>query len=272
MLSVDAPPFGPASHSIARSLSMRFARHQLSATTATASSSFTTLMRPRSPLIRSSATVTSLPRNTGHCAIAAYAMPGSCTSIPKRGFPLTLSGMSKRCAALPIRFHSLGSFSFTSFGGSSFEAACATWPKRSFLFDGVCVITPFSASHSDAGTFHLCAAAATSISRAADRLAAAGGHRAPHPVAADLLRGRDEFRAHLRPIALELLGDEHGKAGGAALPHLRARHADEDAVVGIDHDPRRQLGGFGSSGEHRRRQRQLKREPSAKRGRDLEKF
>ena len=101
---------------------MRFARHQLSATTATASSSFTTLMRPRKPLILSSATVTSLPRNTGHCAIAAYAMPGSCTSIPKSGLPLTLSGMSRRRAGLPMRFHSLGSFSFTSFGGSSFEA------------------------------------------------------------------------------------------------------------------------------------------------------
>ena len=101
---------------------MRFARHQLSATTATASSSFTTLIRPRSPLILSSATVTSLPRNTGHCAIAAYAMPGSCTSIPKSGLPLTLSGMSRRRAGLPMRFHSLGSFSFTSFGGSSFEA------------------------------------------------------------------------------------------------------------------------------------------------------
>src|SRR5712692_3980651 len=166
MLSVDAPPFGPTSHSMASSLSMRSARHQLSATTATASSSCTTLIKPRIPLILSPATVASLPRNTGHCAIAAYAMPGCCTSIPKSGLPLTLSGMSSRRAGLPMRFHSLGSFSFTSFGRSSFEAACATWPKRSFLCDGVCVITPFSASHSDAGTFHLCAAAAISISRA----------------------------------------------------------------------------------------------------------
>ncbi len=65
-----------------------------------------------------------------------------------------------------MRFHSLGSFSFTSFGGSSFEAACATWPKRTFLPESLCTITPFSASHSDAGTFHRCAAAAMSISRA----------------------------------------------------------------------------------------------------------
>ena len=28
----------------------------------------------------------------------------------------------------PRRFQSFGSFSFTSFGGSSLEAACATWP------------------------------------------------------------------------------------------------------------------------------------------------
>src|SRR6266700_2256135 len=92
-------------------------------------------------------------------------MPGSCTSMPKSGLPVTLSGMSRRGAGLPMRFQSLGSLSFTSPEGSSLEAAWASWPNRSLLRDGLWMTTPFSASHSDPGTFHLCAAAATSISR-----------------------------------------------------------------------------------------------------------
>ncbi len=110
--------------------------------------------------------------------------------------------------------------------------------------------------------------------RAADRLAAAGGHRAPHPVAAHLFVGRDEFRAHLPPVALQLLRDQHGKSGGAALPHLRARHADQDAVVGIDDEPRREFGAFGNcrGGNRPRGNHQLKREAAAERRGDLEKI
>src|SRR5260221_7145392 len=66
----------------------------------------------------------------------------------------------------PISSESWGSFSFTSFGGSSLDAASATFPKLSLRLLGVCVIKLFDAVHSDAGTLHSCAAAAISISRA----------------------------------------------------------------------------------------------------------
>src|SRR5258705_3590129 len=93
-------------------------------------------------------------------------MPGSCTSMPKRCLPMTVSGMSMRLTDLPISFQSLGSFSFTSFGGSSLEAASATFPKLTFRLLRPCVMKLADAEHSDAGTPHCCAAAAISISRA----------------------------------------------------------------------------------------------------------
>ena len=47
------------------------------------------------------------------------------------------------------------------------------------------------------------------------------------------------FGRHLRPVALELLGDQLGEAGERALPHLGARDADHHRVVGLDRPPRR---------------------------------
>src|SRR5215470_10853135 len=74
--------------------------------------------------------------------------------------------MSRRFTDLPISVHSFGSFSFTSFGGSSFAASFATFPKPTLRPLGRWVITLFAATHSSAGTPHFCAAAAISISRA----------------------------------------------------------------------------------------------------------
>jgi hypothetical protein len=102
--------------------------------------------------------------------------------------------------------------------------------------------------------------------RSADRLAAAGRHRAPDAVAAQVLRARDELGAHFSPVALELLGDQHRQPRRAALPHLRARDADQDLVIGPDHDPGGELGAFRFRGERRGGQRQLEGEPSAERG------
>src|SRR4029077_10262145 len=64
-------------------------------------------------------------------------------------------------------FQSFGSLSLTSVGGSIFAAALATLPKVVERFDLAWVITPASALHSAAGTFHSLAAAWISISRAA---------------------------------------------------------------------------------------------------------
>src|SRR5258705_9049690 len=74
--------------------------------------------------------------------------------------------MSTRFTDLPISFQSLGSFSFTSLGGSSLAAASATLPKLMRRGPGPCTMKLLFAAHSDAGTPHSCAAAAISISRA----------------------------------------------------------------------------------------------------------
>ena len=58
-----------------------FARHQLSATTATASGSFTTWRMPLMPASLVSSTAFNVPLNTGHWTIAAHSMLGSCTSM-----------------------------------------------------------------------------------------------------------------------------------------------------------------------------------------------
>ncbi len=44
-----------------------------------------------------------LPPNTGLCAIAAYSIPGSFTSMPNSALPSTLPGVSSRACGLPIK-------------------------------------------------------------------------------------------------------------------------------------------------------------------------
>src|SRR5208282_4172075 len=80
--------------------------------------------------------------------------------------PVTLMAVSRRLTPLPAIFQSLGSFSFTSAGGSTLDAASATLPKLVERPDLAWVITLLAARHSDAGTFHSLAAAWISISRA----------------------------------------------------------------------------------------------------------
>src|SRR6266705_1517762 len=149
-LALETPPFAPTSHSIWTSRRASFARHQLSATTATKLSSGTTLTMPRRPSTLPASTDFTLPPNTGHCAIAAYIIPGSCTSMPYTCLPITVSGMSTRLTDLPISFQSLGALSFTFFGGSSFAAAPATLPKLSLRLLGEWVMTLSAAEHSRA--------------------------------------------------------------------------------------------------------------------------
>ena len=83
------------------------------------------------------------------------------------GLPWTLSLTSSRFVGLPARFHSFGSLSLTSLGGSSLAALAASLPKLTERSLGPWVMRLFSARHSRAGTFHAWAAAAISISRAA---------------------------------------------------------------------------------------------------------
>src|SRR5216683_3324781 len=71
----------PTSQVSASSSAAFFARHQLSATTATASGSFTTWRMPFTPASFVSSTDFNAPLNTGHWTIAACSIFGNCTSM-----------------------------------------------------------------------------------------------------------------------------------------------------------------------------------------------
>ncbi len=82
MVALDCFAFGPSSHTIGSASSAVFARHQVSATTATAvSPTRTTPRTPRRASIFDSSKLTTLPPNTGQSLIAACSMPGSLRSI-----------------------------------------------------------------------------------------------------------------------------------------------------------------------------------------------
>jgi hypothetical protein len=74
---------------------------------------------------------------------------------------------------------------------------------------------------------------AVAIEFAVGRGRSAGDLQAHHRVAVDR-RGRCVLGRDLRPVALELLGDQHRQARPDPLPHLDVREDDGDRVVGRD--------------------------------------
>ena len=54
--------------------------------------------------------------------------------------------------------------------------------------------------------------------------------------------GVGEHGLDLRPLDVQLLGDQHRNRGRAALPHFRVRHADRDRSVLVDREPGVDLG------------------------------
>ena len=78
----------------------------------------------------------------------------------------------------------------------------------------------------------------------ADAGAAARPLHAEHGVDVRLVRGR-EVDADLRPVGLELLGEQHRQGRRDALTHLGAVHHHEHTLVGIDAQPR-----VGCEGSH----------------------
>ncbi len=75
------------------------------------------------------------------------------------------------------------------------------------------------------------------VLRCRDRAAGAGRHVAPDALAERVRLRCDEFQPDLVPVAFKLFGDQHGEAGGRALPHLGAGDPDDHGVVRLDHDP-----------------------------------
>ena len=72
-----------------------------------------------------SSTLASLPPNTGQAATVAIFMLGTLTSMPNSAAPLTLSGLSRRLAGVPISLKSFGFLSWT-LRGSDRVAALST--------------------------------------------------------------------------------------------------------------------------------------------------
>ena len=265
--ALDTLAFGPLSHSTGRASSAVLARHQVSATTATAPSpTFMTFFTPFMPLTLAASKLFTLPPNTGQSLIAALSMFGILTSIEYACLPVSLSKVSSRFTGLPMTFQSFGSLSLGFSGTGSFDAASATLPNVVRLPSGP-VMTLFSALHCSTGTFHSLAAACSSIMRAEAppcrtysfdsrmlRLPVAL-HGAPHPLALKALARRRVLGGDLRPVALQLLGNELAEAGQRALAHFRARDAEDDGVVRLDDDPDAQFGrGVGARSARAQRQ------------------
>ena len=72
--------------------------------------------------------LTTLPPNTGHLVYVAYSIPGSCTSMPKSGAPVTIFGLSTPATRVPSSLKSFGSFSGAFVGGVSVAAFVASSP------------------------------------------------------------------------------------------------------------------------------------------------
>ena len=160
MLALETFAFGPSSHSMGKASSALFARHQVSATTATAlSPTRSTFFTPGFDAMAAASKLFNLPPKTGQSLIAAFSKPGIFRSMPKTCEPSSLASVSRRLTGLPASFQVFGSFSVTSAGGVSLAAAAATLPKLVLRPVGLCVIRLFAALHSAALTFHSLAAA-----------------------------------------------------------------------------------------------------------------
>jgi len=114
-----------------------------------------------------SSTLANLPPSTGLAATVAIFIPGRRTSMLNCAVPFTFAGVSSRLAGVPISVKSLGSLSVTCVGTGSVAARSASAPYPSLRPVGVWVTTPRCARHDAASTFQVCAAAATSMLRAA---------------------------------------------------------------------------------------------------------
>jgi hypothetical protein len=96
-------------------------------------------------------------------------MPGNFMSMPNNGVPVTMAWLSTPFTAVPMILKSFGSLSFTasSAGGvtaAAFSRSCVYGIERLLA---LCRTVPADVSSSASGTLHVCAAAVTSIVRAA---------------------------------------------------------------------------------------------------------
>ena len=87
----------------------------------------------------------------------------------------------------------------------------------------------------------------------AHELRAVRAHHLVFLVVAQVPVGVGELGLDLRPVDVELLGDQHRDRGDAALAHLGVRDADGDGAVLVDHEPGVDLGAARGRGRLRPR-------------------
>ena len=160
---------------------------------------------------------------------------------------MTFERRSRRCIDLPMSCHSLRAFSGTSFGRGNRAASRASAAYEALRDDCAWRTTPLRATHSStrhAPALRGClqqhrasggAGFTQPIEHAADRAAAAGLIRLPDPVV--LAIDRREVDAHLRPVELQLLGENLREPRLRALPHLGGVDQQAQVAVRIDADP-----------------------------------
>ncbi len=136
------------------------------ATTATPPGTSTTLTTPGTAAAALASKALTVAPNCGGRLSSATNMPGNATSNVNCAVPLTLAGTSTRGTLRPMSLKSFGSLSVTLSGTGSFAALPASAPKLAWRCVLACETTPLSTVNSEAGTFHSCAAAVTSMTRA----------------------------------------------------------------------------------------------------------
>src|SRR6267378_3252423 len=114
-----------------------------------------------------------------------------------------MSALSMRSVFLPTSLKAFGSLSFTSFGTSRLPASSAISPNVTLRPDAGCVTTPSLIVSESAGT----------ASRAA-----AGSHPS------ELLIEVRLADAHVFPVRIHLLGDDHRQRSANTLTHIRLRY------------------------------------------------
>ncbi len=150
-------------------------------------------------------------------------MPGRCTSIEKTALPLTLAGVSRRLSGLPISWKSLGSLSGTSAGAVQLrrrvrQLAVGRATARRVVDHEALLGAARGGGHAPGARGRLHQQRARRRAGLAHRQAhrerarAAAGHLdAEARVRVDRIDGR-ELEAHLRPVGVELVGQQHGTA------------------------------------------------------------
>ena len=218
------------------------------ATTATPDGTGTTSVTPGTRRAAEASNDFTVAPNRGGRAITAVSMSGRRTSCVYTAEPLVLARESTRGAWRPISLKSFGSFSVTWAGGvwrgrigrQLAERGPAARSPRARARPASTVISP-------AGTFHsLCrrrdqhgarggAGPAELLPGVGDGRAAAGAlHGAPgQVVVARDVDGR-RLDADLRPVGVELLGQDGGQSGMRALSDLEVLGDDGDGIVRRD--------------------------------------